>query len=241
MPSPSQRRSLHMRQPPLRFHVHSDAAAWDASRVPAADRRIRRSLPDRAPLRQDLPRLLREAWGDILEAAGQPRGPSSPGEVTWLRTSLPSRTPPAPTTPCWREIQNRVLWLACHMVDYANNERPNPTGLKVGGHQASSASVVTAMTYMFFEYMRAGDRISVKPHSSPVFHAIQYLLGNLDAEYLKALRGLPRPPGVPQPHEGPGRGRLLHGLRGARARWPRTSRGWPEEYVRDHLDPNSGA
>lgn len=87
------------------------------------------------------------------------------------------------------EIQNRVLWLAIHMVDYANNTRPNPGGLKVGGHQASSASVVTVMTYLYFEYMRAGDRISVKPHASPVYHAIQFLLGNLDAEYLKTLRG----------------------------------------------------
>ena len=87
------------------------------------------------------------------------------------------------------EIQNRVLRLAIHMVDFANNSRPNPGGLKVGGHQASSSSVVTVMTYLYFEYMRAGDRISVKPHASPVYHAIQFLLGNLDAEYLKTLRG----------------------------------------------------
>ena len=88
-----------------------------------------------------------------------------------------------------QEIQDRVLWLAIHMVDYANHLRPNPSGLKVGGHQASSSSVVTIMTYLYFEFMRAGDRISVKPHASPVYHAIQFLLGNLDAEYLKALRG----------------------------------------------------
>ena len=88
------------------------------------------------------------------------------------------------------EIQNRVLWLSAYMVDYANNVRPNAGDLKVGGHQASSASVVTVMTYLFFEYMKAGDRISVKPHASPVFHAIQYLLGNLAPEYLKSLRGL---------------------------------------------------
>ena len=86
------------------------------------------------------------------------------------------------------EIQDRVLWLSVYMVDYANNVRPNPSGLKVGGHQASSASVATVMTYLYFEYMRAGDRISVKPHASPVYHAIQFLLGNLDQEYLKTLR-----------------------------------------------------
>ena len=86
------------------------------------------------------------------------------------------------------EVQNRVLWLSINMVDYANRVRPNPGGLKVGGHQASSASVVTIMTYLYFEYMRAGDKISVKPHASPVFHAIQFLLDNLAPEYLTTLR-----------------------------------------------------
>ena len=87
-----------------------------------------------------------------------------------------------------RQIQDRVLWLAINMVHHANNERPSPDG-KVGGHQASSASVTTIMTSLFFDHMRAGDRISVKPHASPVYHAIQYLLGNLDGKYLKMLRG----------------------------------------------------
>lgn len=86
------------------------------------------------------------------------------------------------------EIQDRVLWLAMQMVHYANNVRENPGGLKVGGHQASSSSVVTVLTSLYFDFMRAGDRISVKPHASPVYHAIQYLLGNLDQEYLKTLR-----------------------------------------------------
>ena len=87
-----------------------------------------------------------------------------------------------------RQIQDRVLWLSTQMVHYANNVRYSPDG-KVGGHQASSASVVTIMTSLYFDYMRTGDRISVKPHASPVFHAIQYLLGNLDRKYLKTLRG----------------------------------------------------
>ena len=85
------------------------------------------------------------------------------------------------------QIQDRVLWLAMQMVHYANNVRPSPEG-KVGGHQASSASVVTIMTSLYFDYMRAGDRISVKPHASPAYHAIQYLLGNLDGKYLRMLR-----------------------------------------------------
>ena len=68
--------------------------------------------------------------------------------------------------------------------------------MKVGGHQASCASVVTIMTTLFLRFMRSGDLVAVKPHASPVFHAIQYLLGNLDASYLKAPARLRRAAGV---------------------------------------------
>ena len=85
-------------------------------------------------------------------------------------------------------VAERILWLATAIVDHANNVRPNPEGVKIGGHQASSASTVGLMTALYFDYLRAGDRILVKPHSSPVFHAIQYLLGNLDKRYLTTLR-----------------------------------------------------
>ncbi|MBI4202324.1 MAG: pyruvate dehydrogenase [Chloroflexi bacterium] len=74
------------------------------------------------------------------------------------------------------------------MVYHANRERPNWDGSKVGGHQTSSASVVTILTSLFFEYMQPGDRIAIKPHASPVYHAVQFLLGNLDQRYLKTLR-----------------------------------------------------
>src|SRR5690242_8677832 len=86
------------------------------------------------------------------------------------------------------EVQRRVLWLATNIVHVANKVRPNPGGIKVGGHQASSASVVTILTELFFDFMREGDKLSVKPHASPVLHAIHYLLGNLDREYLPTLR-----------------------------------------------------
>jgi pyruvate dehydrogenase E1 component len=86
------------------------------------------------------------------------------------------------------EIQRRVLWLAVRIVDSANHDRDNHDGVKVGGHQASSASLVTVMTALWFAHLDAGDRASVKPHASPVFHAIQYLLGNLDRSYLPRLR-----------------------------------------------------
>src|SRR3989442_618872 len=88
------------------------------------------------------------------------------------------------------EIQQRVLWLCTRIVDAANHDRDSADGIKVGGHQASSASLVTAMTALWFAHLDAGDRVSVKPHASPVFHAIQYLLGHLDREYLPTLRAL---------------------------------------------------
>ncbi|WP_200918416.1 transketolase-like TK C-terminal-containing protein [Leifsonia sp. Leaf264] len=87
-----------------------------------------------------------------------------------------------------REIEQRVLWLATSIVHHANRVRPNTSGIKVGGHQASSASMVTIMTSLWFEQLRAEDRVSVKPHASPVLHAINYLLGTLDERYLTTLR-----------------------------------------------------
>ena len=86
------------------------------------------------------------------------------------------------------EIERRVLWLSTAIVHYANRVRPNPSGLKVGGHQASSASLVSIMTSLWFRHLRPGDRVSVKPHASPVLHAINYLLGELDEKYLTTLR-----------------------------------------------------
>ena len=86
------------------------------------------------------------------------------------------------------EVQRRVLWLSTMIIHHANNVREKRDELKVGGHQASSASVVSIMTALYFHALRSGDRVSVKPHASPVFHAVQYLLGNLPAKYLTELR-----------------------------------------------------
>ncbi len=85
-------------------------------------------------------------------------------------------------------IQRRVLWLCTFMIHHANHVRPNPDDLKVGGHQASSASMVSILTALYFRYLEAGDRVSIKPHASPAYHAIHYLLGNLDQHYLRTLR-----------------------------------------------------
>jgi pyruvate dehydrogenase E1 component len=87
-----------------------------------------------------------------------------------------------------REIERRALWLSTLMIHYANNVRPSTEKAKVGGHQASSASVSTIITALYFHFLRAGDRVSIKPHASPIFHAAQYLLGNLDRKYLTTLR-----------------------------------------------------
>ncbi|WP_081437527.1 transketolase-like TK C-terminal-containing protein [Rhodococcus jostii] len=97
-------------------------------------------------------------------------------------------TPRAATPEALVEIEKRVLWLATSMIHHANRVRPNPTGLKVGGHQASCASMVSIMTSLWFEQLRPGDRVSVKPHASPVLHGINYLLGELDEKYLTTLR-----------------------------------------------------
>ena len=85
-------------------------------------------------------------------------------------------------------VQDRVLWLATSITHHANKVRANTSGVKVGGHQASSASVTSIMTALYFEHLRAPDRVSVKPHASPVLHAIEYLLGTLDERYLTTLR-----------------------------------------------------
>ena len=86
------------------------------------------------------------------------------------------------------QVQDRVLWLAMSIIHHANRVRKTPSGVKVGGHQASSASMVSIMTALWFEHLRAADRVSVKPHASPVLHAIEYLLGELDGKYLTTLR-----------------------------------------------------
>ena len=85
-------------------------------------------------------------------------------------------------------VQDRVLWLAVSIIHHANRVRKAASGVKVGGHQASSASIVSIMTALWFEHLRAPDRVSVKPHASPVLHAIEYLLGQLDRRYLTTLR-----------------------------------------------------
>ncbi len=87
------------------------------------------------------------------------------------------------------ELEKKVLWLASWMIHNANHLRENVDGLKVGGHQASSASLATIMTALYFDVLRPQDRVAVKPHASPIFHAIQYLLGKQTREKMENFRG----------------------------------------------------
>jgi pyruvate dehydrogenase E1 component len=100
------------------------------------------------------------------------------------------RRPPArrpePTT--LDAVAERILWLAVRMIHEANHVRPSTDGIKVGGHQASSASIVSILTALYFRWLRAGDLVAIKPHASPAYHALQYLLGNLDVSMLPRLR-----------------------------------------------------
>ena len=87
-----------------------------------------------------------------------------------------------------KTIEQRLLWLACWTVHHANHLR-DPDEVKVGGHQASSASMVSIMTALYFHVLRPEDRVAVKPHASPVFHAAHYLMGQQTREKLEQFRG----------------------------------------------------
>jgi len=87
-----------------------------------------------------------------------------------------------------RALERKLLWLSSWMIHHANHVRPNRDGLKVGGHQASCASIVSIMAALYFEILRPQDRVAVKPHAGPVFHAINYLLGRQSRDKLTTLR-----------------------------------------------------
>ena len=91
--------------------------------------------------------------------------------------------------PVLAELEKKVLWLASWTIHNANHLRDNDDGLKVGGHQASSASLATILTALYFAVLKPEDRVAVKPHAGPAFHAIQYLLGRQTREKLMNFRG----------------------------------------------------
>ncbi|SNZ05241.1 1-deoxy-D-xylulose-5-phosphate synthase N-terminal domain-containing protein [Cohaesibacter gelatinilyticus] len=88
-----------------------------------------------------------------------------------------------------KTIEQRLLWLSHWMIHHANHIRPKVDDIKVGGHQASSASMVSIMTALYFSSLKPEDRVAVKPHASPIFHAMHYLMGNLEREQMENFRG----------------------------------------------------
>ena len=86
-------------------------------------------------------------------------------------------------------IDRKALWLATWMIHNANHIRPNEDGVKVGGHQASCASASTLLTALYARILRPEDRIAVKPHASPIMHAIHYMFGLQTRDNLERFRG----------------------------------------------------
>ncbi len=120
-----------------------------------------------------------------------------------------------------KTIEQRLLWLSHWMIHNANHVRPKLDGIKIGGHQASSASMVSILTALYFSALRPEDRVAVKPHASPVFHAIQYLMGNLDRERMENFRGYGGVQSYPSRTKDV-RGGLLH----------RLGRSWRRDHLR---------
>ena len=93
------------------------------------------------------------------------------------------------TSTALKTVEQRLLWLSHWMIHQANHLRPKEDAIKVGGHQASSASLVSIMTALYFSALRPEDRVAVKPHAAPLFHAMHYLVGTLEREKLERFRG----------------------------------------------------
>ena len=93
-----------------------------------------------------------------------------------------------PRLPYLAALERKALWLAAWTIHNANHLRDKDDGLKVGGHQASSASLATIMAVLYGAVLKPEDRVAVKPHASPVFHALQYLFGQQSREKLENFR-----------------------------------------------------
>ena len=101
---------------------------------------------------------------------------------------MPNKTSESIDIDTLESLEQKILWLSSWLIHNANHIRPNRDGLKVGGHQASCASSTTLLTALYMSVLRPEDRVAVKPHASPVFHSIQYLLGRQSEDQLKRFR-----------------------------------------------------
>ena len=112
-----------------------------------------------------------------------------------MKSKIAAPAPPSNNPPqeAWlvplQQLEKRLRWLATWTIHNANHLRESPDGLKVGGHQASCASMTTILTALYFQILRPEDRVAIKPHASPVFHAAQYLMGRQSREQLENFRG----------------------------------------------------
>ncbi|WP_166041250.1 transketolase [Sphingosinicella sp. YJ22] len=86
-------------------------------------------------------------------------------------------------------IEERLRWLASWTIHNANHIRESADGLKVGGHQASCASMTAIMAALYFHALGPNDKVAVKPHAGPVLHAAHYLMGSQSREQLENFRG----------------------------------------------------
>ena len=114
---------------------------------------------------------------------------AAPAHIFPEETSVSSNFDQAEIT-LLKELEKKILWLSSWTIHNANHLRESCDGLKVGGHQASCASIAAIMTALYMKVLRPQDRIAVKPHASPIFHAIQYLLGNQTQEKMENFRAM---------------------------------------------------
>ena len=131
-------------------------------------------------------------------------------------------------------IEQRVLWLAVRMIHEANLVRHSPDGLKVGGHQASSASMVSILSALYLRWLRPDDLVAIKPHSSPVYHSLRYLMGDLDGRWLTTLRQFGGLQSYPSRTKDPGRVDFSTGSVGLGAVAPMFA-ALADEYLRAHI------
>src|SRR6202047_4437067 len=127
-----------------------------------------------------------------ISCPGQEAGMATPSSHAAPSSSaaVPAPLPEPDRLALLKALERKVLWLSSWMIHNANHLRPSRDGLKVGGHQASSASVATLMTALYLDVLRPQDRVAVKPHATPVCHAIEYLLGRQSLAKLQSFRAL---------------------------------------------------
>jgi pyruvate dehydrogenase E1 component len=109
------------------------------------------------------------------------------GAAMLKKTRTPDRG--APDLDALRLLDDRLRWLSSWTIHNANHLRESADGLKVGGHQASCASMTAIMAALYFHALGPNDKVAVKPHAGPVLHAIHYLLGSQTRAQMEAFRG----------------------------------------------------